>query len=173
MTENTFDVLNGAMETAEEAENLKSLLENPSNEESLLNTEYNTDTTLPLTDDELVEAHNERVAMSAEYKANIILMQYVSQARDEGRFISGHDKRMLYKKFLRRAKKGKYDYMFDPEKIAKRQERMKAKSKAKFELLNSPIIKHTVEEIPDNVQERLKEMVNETPWNELKPENYK
>ena len=168
MPENKFDVLNGAMETAEEAENLKSLLENPSNEESLLNTEYNTDTTLPLTDDELVEAHNERVAMSAEYKANVVLLQYISQAQQSGRFISGHEKRMLYRKFLRFAKKGKYDYMFDPEKIAKRQERMKAK----FESLNAPIVKHTVDEIPDNVQERLKEMVNEEPWNELKPENY-
>ena len=170
MTENNFDVLNSTMEAVD---NVDDFLVNPSSEETLLNTDYNTDNTLALTDDELIETHNERVAMSAEYKANIILMQYVSQARDEGRFISGHDKRMLYKKFLRRAKKGKYDYMFDPEKIAKRQERMKAKSKAKFELLNSPIIKHTVEEIPDNVQERLKEMVNETPWNELKPENYK
>ena len=168
MPENKFDVLNGAMETAEEAESLKSLLENPSNEESLLNTEYNTDTTLPLTDDELVEAHNERVAMSAEYKANVVLLQYISQAQQSGRFISGHEKRMLYRKFLRLAKKGKYDYMFDPEKIAKRQERMKAK----FESLNAPIVKHTVDEIPDNVQERLKEMVNEEPWNELKPENY-
>lgn len=168
MPENKFDVLNGAMETAEEAESLKSLLENPSNEESLLNTEYNTDTTLPLTDDELVEAHNERVAMSAEYKANVVLLQYISQAQQSGRFISGHEKRMLYRKFLRLAKKGKYDYMFDPEKIAKRQERMKAK----FDSLNAPIVKHTVDEIPDNVQERLKEMVNEEPWNELKPENY-
>ena len=168
MPENKFNVLNGAMETAEEVESLKSLLENPSNEESLLNTEYNTDTTLPLTDDELVEAHNERVAMSAEYKANVVLLQYISQAQQSGRFISGHEKRMLYRKFLRLAKKGKYDYMFDPEKIAKRQERMKAK----FESLNAPIVKHTVDEIPDNVQERLKEMVNEEPWNELKPENY-
>ena len=168
MPKNKFYVLNGAMETAEEAENLKSLLENLSNEESLLNTEYNTDTTLPLTDDELVEAHNERVAMSAEYKANVVLLQYISQAQQSGRFISGHEKRMLYRKFLRLAKKGKYDYMFDPEKIAKRQERMKAK----FESLNAPIVKHTVDEIPDNVQERLKEMVNEEPWNELKPENY-
>ena len=168
MPENKFDVLNGAMETAEEAESLKSLLENPSTEESLLTTEYNTDTTLPLTDDELVEAHNERVAMSAEYKANVVLLQYISQAQQSGRFISGHEKRMLYRKFLRLAKKGKYDYMFDPEKIAKRQERMKAK----FESLNAPIVKHTVDEIPDNVQERLKEMVNEEPWNELKPENY-
>lgn len=168
MPENKFDVLNGAMETAEEVDSLKSLLENPSNEESLLNTEYNTDTTLPLTDDELVEAHNERVAMSAEYKANVVLLQYISQAQQSGRFISGHEKRMLYRKFLRLAKKGKYDYMFDPEKIAKRQERMKAK----FDSLNAPIVKHTVDEIPDNVQERLKEMVNEEPWNELKPENY-
>ena len=168
MPENKFDVLNGAMETAEETESLKSLLENPSNEESLLNTEYNTDTTLPLTDDELVEAHNERVAMSAEYKANVVLLQYISQAQQSGRFISGHEKRMLYRKFLRLAKKGKYDYMFDPEKIAKRQERMRAK----FDSMNAPVVKHTVDEIPDNVQERLKEMVNEEPWNELKPENY-
>ena len=168
MPENKFDVLNGAMETVEETDNLKSLLVNPSNEESLLNTEYNTDTTLPLTDDELVEAHNERVAKSAEYKANVVLLQYISQAQQSGRFISGHEKRTLYRKFLRLAKKGKYDYMFDPEKIAKRQERMKAK----FDSLNAPIVKHTVDEIPDNVQERLKEMVNEEPWNELKPENY-
>lgn len=168
MPENKFDVLNGAMETVEEVDSLKSLLVNPSNEESLLNTEYNTDTTLPLTDDELVEAHNERVAMSPEYKANVVLLQYISQAQQSGRFISGHEKRMLYRKFLRLAKKGKYDYMFDPEKIAKRQERMKAK----FDSLNAPIVKHTVDEIPDNVQERLKEMVNEEPWNELKPENY-
>ena len=168
MPENKFDVLNGAMETAEEAESLKSLLENPSNEESLLNTEYNTDTTLPLTDDELVEAHNERVAMSAEYKANVVLLQYISQAQQSGRFISGHEKRTLYRKFLRLAKKGKYDYMFDPEKIANRQERMRAK----FDSMNAPAVKHTVDEIPDDVQERLKEMVNEEPWNELKPKNY-
>jgi hypothetical protein len=165
MTENNFDVLNSAMETVGDVE---SLIVNPSNEETLLNTDYNGDTALPLTDDELIEAHNERVAMSAEYKANIVLLQYISQAQQSGRFISGHDKRMLYRKFLRLAKKGKYDYMFDPEKIAKRQERMKAK----FESLNAPIVKHTVEEIPDDVQERLKEMVNEEPWNELKPENY-
>ena len=170
MQENKFNVLNGSMETAEEVESLNSLLVNPSNEESLLNAEYNnTDTTLPLTDDELVEAHNERVVKSAEYKANVVLLQYISQAQQSGRFISGHEKRMLYRKFLRLAKKGKYDYMFDPEKIAKRQERMKAK----FDSLNAPIVKHTADEIPDDVQERLKEMVNEEPWNELKPENYK
>lgn len=166
MTDNNFDVLNSAMETVGDTENL---LVNPSSEETLLDTDFHTDNTLALTDDELIEAHNERVAMSAEYKANIVLLQYISQVQQAGRFISGHDKRMLYRKFLRLAKKGKYDYMFDPDKIAKRQERMKAK----FESLNSPIVKHTVEEIPDNVKERLKEMVNEEPWNELKPENYK
>ena len=69
---------------------------------------------------------------------------------------------------MRLAKNGKYDYMFDPEKIAKRQERMRAK----FDSMNAPVVKHTVDEIPDDVQERLKEMVNEEPWNELKPENY-
>ena len=156
MTENNFDVLNSAMETVEDVE---SLLVNPSSEETLLNTDYSADSMLPLTDDEIVEAHNERVAMSAEYKANIVLLQYVSQMQQAGRFISGHDKRMLYRK---------YDYMFDPEKIAKRQERMRAK----FDSMNAPVVKHTVDEIPDDVQERLKEMVNEEPWNELKPENY-
>lgn len=165
MTENNFDALKSAMETLKNSE---TLLNNPSGEDSLLK-DYNTDAMLPLTDDEIVEAHNERVAMSPEYKANIVLFQYMSQARQSGKFISGHDKRTLYRKFLRLAKKGKYDYMFDPEKIAKRQERMKAK----FDSLNAPAVKHTVDEIPDDVQERLKEMVNEEPWNELKPENYK
>ena len=164
MTKNNFDALNSAMEAVKDANNINV---NPSSEDTLLNVD-NTDTTLALTDDEIIEAHNERVKMSPEYKANIVLLQYLSQSEQTGKFISGHEKRTLYRKFLRLAKKGKYDYMFDKEKIAKRQERMRAK----FESLNAPIVKHSVEEIPDDVQERLKEMVNEEPWNELKPENY-
>lgn len=164
MTKNNFDALNSAMEAVKDANNINV---NPSSEDTLLNVD-NTDTTLALTDDEIIEAHNERVEMSPEYKANIVLLQYISQSQQTGKFISGHEKRTLYRKFLRLAKKGKYDYMFDKEKIAKRQERMRAK----FESLNAPIVKHSVEEIPDDVQERLKEMVNEEPWNDLKPENY-
>ncbi len=164
MTKNNFDALNSAMEAVKDANNINV---NPSSEDTLLNID-NTDTTLALTDDEIIESHNERVKMSPEYKANIVLLQYISQSQQSGKFISGHEKRTLYRKFLRLAKKGKYDYMFDKEKIAKRQERMRAK----FESLNAPIVKHSVEEIPDDVQERLKEMVNEEPWNELKPENY-
>ena len=164
MTNNNFDALHSAMEAVKDANNINV---NPSSEDTLLNVD-NTDTTLALTDDEIIEAHNERVEMSPEYKANIVLLQYISQSQQSGKFISGHEKRTLYRKFLRLAKKGKYDYMFDKEKIAKRQERMRAK----FESLNAPIVKHSVEEIPDDVQERLKEMVNEEPWNELKPENY-
>ena len=164
MTKNNFDALNSAMEAVKDANNINV---NPSSEDTLLNVD-NTDTTLALTDDEIIESHNERVKMSPEYKANIVLLQYISQSQQSGKFISGHEKRTLYRKFLRLAKKGKYDYMFDKEKIAKRQERMRAK----FESLNAPIVKHSVEEIPDDVQERLKEMVNEEPWNELKPENY-
>ena len=164
MTKKNFDALNSAMEAVKDVNNINV---NPSSEDTLLNVD-NTDTTLALTDDEIIEAHNERVEMSPEYKANIVLLQYISQSQQSGKFISGHEKRTLYRKFLRLAKKGKYDYMFDKEKIAKRQERMRAK----FESLNAPIVKHSVEEIPDDVQERLKEMVNEEPWNELKPENY-
>ena len=164
MTNNNFDALHSAMEAVKDANNINV---NPSSEDTLLNVD-NIDTTLALTDDEIIEAHNERVQMSPEYKANIVLLQYISQSQQSGKFISGHEKRTLYRKFLRLAKKGKYDYMFDKEKIAKRQERMRAK----FESLNAPIVKHSVEEIPDDVQERLKEMVNEEPWNELKPENY-
>ena len=145
MTKNNFDALNSAMEAVKDANNINV---NPSSEDTLLNVD-NTDTTLALTDDEIIEAHNERVKMSPEYKANIVLLQYISQSQQTGKFISGHEKRTLYRKFLRLAKKGKYDYMFDKEKIAKRQERMRAK----FESLNAPIIKHSVEEIPDDVQE--------------------
>ena len=53
MTENNFDVLNSAMETVEDVE---SLLVNPSSEETLLDTDFHTDNTLALTDDELIVA---------------------------------------------------------------------------------------------------------------------
>ena len=75
MTKNNFDALNSAMEAVKDANNINV---NPSSEDTLLNVD-NTDTTLALTDDEIIESHNERVKMSPEYKANIVLLQYISQ----------------------------------------------------------------------------------------------
>ena len=57
--------------------------------------------------------------------------------------------------------------MFDEEKQKRRAERMRKK----FDKLNNPQVLHDVNELSEETQQRLKEMVNEEPWNELKPKN--
>ena len=47
--------------------------------------------------------------------------------------MSGKDKRRLLREGLKNAKRGRYDYMFDEEKIRKREERQKEK----FDKLNN------------------------------------
>lgn len=96
------------------------------------------------------------VKLTAEIKAQIIFDNFV---KGSGRVFSGKEKRSLYRECLRNAKRGKYDYMFDPEKIRKKEER----DKVKFDKLNAPM-KHTVEEIPTDVKESLLEMVDKEPW---------
>jgi len=100
----------------------------------------------------LIDEHNKRVMKSPEFKAQVMYDNYI---RTCGKILDGPTKRRLRKQFLRDAKKGKYDYLFDPEKIAKRQER----ERAKFEKLNKPTI-HSVDELDADTQETLKEMAN-------------
>lgn len=114
-------------------------------------------------EEELIREHNERIKKSAEYKALVVLNQYESNLRAAGRFMSGSERRKLHREFLRKAKKGAFDYMFDEEKIAKRQER----DKAKFDKLNAP--QRSVEELSDDTKAKLLEMVNEEPWHDTKP----
>ena len=122
------------------------------------------------TDDEkqkLITEHNTRVINSPEYQAKIVFEQYIANAISQGVYYSGSQKRSIYKQILRKAKKGRYKSMFDEDAQRRRAEKMKEK----FDKLNNPQVIHTVDEIPQEAQDRLLEMVDEEPWHELKPEN--
>ena len=100
----------------------------------------------------IIDEHNQRIMKSPEFKAQVMYENYL---RTCGRILDGPAKRRIRKQFLRDAKNGKFDYLFDPEKIAKRQ----AREQAKFDKLNKPII-HKVEDIDEDTQATLKEMAN-------------
>lgn len=65
-----------------------------------------------------------------EIQAQIVFENYI---RNSQRFLSGKEKRRLLRECQRNAKKGRYTYMFDKEKIAKREER----ARKNFEKLNN------------------------------------
>lgn len=141
---------------------------NESSEESLLDdTDVNS---AILTDEEekqkIIEEHNERVRKSPEYQAQILANQYIANARNSGIYYNGAQRKGIYKKFLRQAKKGKFNYLFDEEKQRKRMERMQKK----FDSLNNPTPVHSVDELPQEAKEKLLEMVDEEPWHDTKPE---
>ena len=100
----------------------------------------------------IIDEHNQRIMKSPEFKAQVMYENYL---RTCGRILDGPAKRRIRKQFLRDAKNGKFDYLFDPEKIAKRQ----AREQAKFDKLNKQII-HKVEDIDEDTQATLKEMAN-------------
>lgn len=100
----------------------------------------------------IINEHNARIMKSPEYRAQVVFENYVQTC---GRILSGQEKRNLKRQFLRNAKKGMYDYLFDEEKARKREERMQAK----FDKMNKPKV-HTVDEIPENVQKDLLDMVD-------------
>ena len=58
--------------------------------------------------------------LSYEEQAKIVFENYI---RNTNRLLSGKEKRRLMRECLRNAKKGRYEYMFDEEKIAKKRER--------------------------------------------------
>ena len=100
----------------------------------------------------IIDEHNQRIMKSPELKAQVMYENYL---RTCGRILDGPAKRRIRKQFLRDAKNGKFDYLFDPEKIAKRQ----AREQAKFDKLNKPVI-HKLEDIDEDAQATLKEMAN-------------
>lgn len=99
----------------------------------------------------LIEEHNKRVRESPEFKAQVVFNQYLKQ----NPYMSGKDKRRLLRECLKNAKRGRYDYMFDEEKIRKREERQKEK----FDKLNKPKI-HTVNELSDETRATLEQMAD-------------
>lgn len=64
-----------------------------------------------------------------EIQAQIVFENYINSAN---RIMSGKEMRRMRRECLKNAKKGKYEYMFDKEKVAKREERMRKN----FEKLN-------------------------------------
>ena len=98
----------------------------------------------------IIDEHNERIMKSPEFKAHVMYENYIKTCN---RILDGPAKRRIRKQFLRDAKKGKFDYLFDPEKIAKRE----AREREKFERLNKPVI-HTVDDIDDSTKMTLQEM---------------
>ena len=163
----------------ERDKNIESLLEAHFNEDNIKNTTdnlENSEETLLVEDDRvaadliedvatavdseeaaaeqqrIIDEHNQRIMKSPEFKAQVMYENYL---RTCGRILDGPAKRRIRKQFLRDAKNGKFDYLFDPEKIAKRQ----AREQAKFDKLNKPII-HKVEDIDEDTQATLKEMAN-------------
>lgn len=96
------------------------------------------------------------ITLTPEIKAEIVFENFI---RNSNRVFSGKERRALHRECLRNAKRGRYDYMFDPEKLRKREER----DKARFDKLNAPA-KHTVDEIPEDVQKTLLDMVDKEPW---------
>ena len=113
--------------------------------------DYNEEIRKKQEEQRIIDEHNKRVRESPEFKAQVVFNQYVQQ----NPYMSGKDKRRLLRECLKNAKKGKYDYLFDEEKIRKREERQKEK----FDKLNKPKV-HTVEELSDETRATLEQMAD-------------
>ena len=113
--------------------------------------DYNEEMRKKQEEQRIIDEHNKRVRESPEFKAQVVFNQYAQQ----NPYMSGKDKRRLLRECLKNAKKGKYDYLFDEEKIRKREERQKEK----FDKLNKPKI-HTVEELSDETRATLEQMAD-------------
>jgi hypothetical protein len=122
---------------------MESLLNNPTTDSLLNNSpsvDYNisvnkysakNDDTTSKTVEPIVESISEKP--SYEEQGRIVYENYI---RNTNQYLSGKDKRRILRECIRNAKKGKYDYMFDPEKQKKRQER--AIKNGSFNKLNGP-----------------------------------
>lgn len=125
---------------------METLLNNiPEPNESLLNTVKNlADTTT--SDESLIEnlrAAGEELAkrqkaeqpekrkLTTDEQAQIVFENYI---RNTQRLLSGKERRRLLRECQRNAKKGRYEYMFDEEKQAKKRERMAQA----FDKMNNP-----------------------------------
>lgn len=113
--------------------------------------DYNEEIRKKQEEQRIIDEHNKRVRESPEFKAQVVFNQYTQQ----NPYMSGKDKRRLLRECLKNAKKGKYDYLFDEEKIRKREERQKEK----FDKLNKPKV-HTVEELSDETRATLEQMAD-------------
>ncbi len=158
------------LETLVNENSFDELIDN--NTTSLLNNPQETDTSSPNNEIEaevarqkLIEEHNQRVLKSPEYQARIIFEQHIANAISQGIYYTGPQRKSIYKQMLRKAQKGRYNYLFDEGA----QQRKAEKMRKKFDKLNKPQVVHSADELSEETKARLQEMVNEEPWNDIKP----
>lgn len=76
------------------------------------------------------EAQQNELLKNPMVRANIVYQNYLNTC---GRILSGQEKRTIRRKIERDTKKGRYDYLFDADKIAAKERR----ARAAFEKLNA------------------------------------
>lgn len=107
---------------------VKSLADAATSDESLLDN-------LRSANEELAKREKEvqlkKRKLTPDEQAQIIFENYI---RNTQRFLSGKEKRRLLRECQRNAKKGRYEYMFDEEKQAKKRER----TAQAFDKMNNP-----------------------------------
>lgn len=100
----------------------------------------------------------EQLVNTPEFKATVMFNNYV---KSSPRILSGREKRTLFRECLRNAKKGRYDYIFDADRLRRHaQKTFELHNKAKA--LSNP----TVDDIPEDVQKTLLDMVDKEPWSD-------
>lgn len=73
----------------------------------------------------------EKKKLTPEEQAQIVFENYIQNTQ---RFLSGKEKRRLLRECQRNARKGRYEYLFDEEKQAKKRER----AAQAFDKMNNP-----------------------------------
>lgn len=124
---------------------MESLLNNlPEPNESLLGTVDTLANSAPNEDESLLARLNEaggdlakmqqfveKKKLTPEEQAQIVFENYIQNTQ---RFLSGKEKRRLLRECQRNARKGRYEYLFDEEKQAKKRER----AAQAFDKMNNP-----------------------------------
>lgn len=124
---------------------MESLLNNlPEPNESLLGAVGTLANSVPNEDESLLARLNEaggdlakmqqfveKKKLTPEEQAQIVFENYIQNTQ---RFLSGKEKRRLLRECQRNARKGRYEYLFDEEKQAKKRER----AAQAFDKMNNP-----------------------------------
>lgn len=123
---------------------MESLLNNlPEPNESLLGAVNTLANSAPNEDESLLARLNEaggdlakmqqleKKKLTPEEQAQIVFENYIQNTQ---RFLSGKEKRRLLRECQRNARKGRYEYLFDEEKQAKKRER----AAQAFDKMNNP-----------------------------------
>lgn len=106
------------------------------------------------TDEEMIDAHNTEIMKNPEYQGLYMYQNYIHEQESNGNFLSGKQKRSIRRDFLRKAKKGKFNHIFDQALIDKKIER----SKKSFDELNAPTVQKSVDDLSEDTKAALLDM---------------